>query len=475
MVLTIVEFWMEQGRLARRDFLRVAGLGAAALITGCGSTVPVLSKRLRGSRPNIIFIMADDLGYGDLGCYGQKYIRTSCIDRMAAEGIRFTQCYAGSCVCAPSRSVLMTGQHTGHTRIRENKCASGGVRDEVTGGGCRAFLLEEDVTVAEVLKEAGYATAITGKWGLGDPDTPGIPTRQGFDQWLGYLNQNHAVYYYTDYLWRNEQKLMLEENRDGKRSLYTHDLFTEFALDFIRRHKDKPFFLYVAYTIPHFNLEVPDTEPYTDKPWPEKAKIFAAMITRMDKDVGRILSLLEQLGIDENTIVFFTSDNGGAGGGGAMFNSNGPLRGGKGGFKEGGIRVPMVVRWPGKIPAGKVSDACWYFADVLPTLAELAAVAAPKNIDGISVLSALLGGKQPELNNRFMYWESPPPHLRQVVRWRNFKALRRKPDGLLKLYDLAKDPMETEDVGHRHPEAAAVIERYLETARTPSAYWPDRQ
>ncbi|MHC4573335.1 MAG: sulfatase-like hydrolase/transferase [Planctomycetota bacterium] len=455
----------------RRDFLKGIGAGAAAMtLPGCmgRSAHPVGKNR----RPNIIFIMADDLGYGDLGCYGQKLTKTPRVDQMAAEGMRFTQCYAGACVCAPSRSVLMTGQHTGHTRVRENKCVTGGVKDEITGGGCRLPLRPEDITVAEVLKQAGYATGITGKWGLGDPGTTGVPTRQGFDEWFGYLNQNHAVFYYTDYLWRNEEKVTLEANKNGKRRQYTHDLFTDFALDFVRRHRDEPFFLYVAYTIPHFNVEVPDTEPYTDKPWPEKAKIFAAMVTRMDRDVGRILDLLGELGIDGNTIVFFCSDNGAAGNGGPMFNSNGPLKGGKGGFHEGGIRTPMVVRWPGKVPAGKVSDAQWYYADVMPTLAELAGVKPPANIDGISVLPALLGRKQHNLSDRFMYWESPPPGLHQVVRWRDWKARRRKPDQLLELYNLAEDLREERNVADQYPDVVAVFEKYLKTARAESPNWP---
>jgi len=457
----------------RRDFMKAAGACASAIaLPGCA--VPPVSGG-RENRPNVIFIMADDLGYGDLGCYGQKLIQTPSIDRMAAEGMRFTQCYAGACVCAPSRSVLMTGQHTGHTRVRENKCRVGGVPDEVTGGGCRLALLPEDVTVAEVLKQAGYATGITGKWGLGDPGTTGVPTRQGFDEWFGYLNQNHAVFYYTDYLWRNEERVTLEGNKEGGQQQYTHDLFTDFALDFIRRQRDNPFFLYVAYTIPHFNIEVPSTEPYTDKPWPEKAKTFAAMITRMDRDVGRVLDLLGELGLDEDTVVFFCSDNGAAGAGGPMFNSSGSLKGGKGGFREGGIRTPMVVRWPGKVPAGKVSDAPWYYADVMPTLAELAGTKAPPNIDGISVVPALLTGKQRNLSERFMYWESPPPNLQQVVRWRNWKARRTKPHLPLELYNLADDPREEHNIAERHPEVVIVFEEYLKIARTDSPNWPSER
>jgi len=455
----------------RRDFLKALGLGAAAA-TICGCTGARRTANIK-NRPNIIFIMADDLGYGDLGCYGQKHIQTPNIDAMAGEGTRFTQCYAGACVCAPSRSVLMTGQHTGHTRVRDNKCIVGGVKDEITGGGCRLPLKPEDATVAEVLKQAGYVTGVTGKWGLGDPGTTGIPTKQGFDEWFGYLNQNHAVFYYTDYLWLNDQKVILKGNLDGKRTQYTQDLFTDFALDFIHRHRQDPFFLYVAYTVPHFNLEVPTTDPYTEKPWPEKAKIFAAMITRMDSHVGRILGLLKKFGIDDNTIVFFTSDNGGAGGGGPMFNSNNGLRGDKGGLDEGGIRVPMVVRWPGKVPAAKVNDTPWYFADVMPTLAALAGPSTPSGIDGVSIVPTLLGARQ-DLADRFMYWESPPPNLHQVVRRRNWKGRRRKPGATLELYNLARDPTEQANVADSHPDIVAVIENYLNTARTDSPNWPMR-
>jgi arylsulfatase A-like enzyme len=365
----------------------------------------------------------------------------------------------------------MTGQHTGHTRVRENKAKVGGVRDEITGGRGRLPLEPEDVTVAEVLKKAGYVTGITGKWGLGEAGTTGVPTRQGFDEWLGYLNQNHAVFYFTDYVWHNEEKMVLEGNKDGKRGQYTHDVFTDFALDFIRRHEDEPFFLYVPYTIPHFNIEVPSTEPYSDKPWPEKSKIFAAMITRMDRDVGRILDLLKELDIDDNTIVFFCSDNGAAGSGGAMFKSSGPLRGDKGGFNEGGIRTPMVVRWPGHVPAGRASEAAWYFADVLPTLAELAGVEAPANIDGVSVLPTLLGRKQ-NLDDRFMYWESPPPGLNQVARWRHWKAWRRYRSKVLELCNLAEDLREERNVAAEHPDVVARFETYLKTARTETPNWP---
>lgn len=452
-------------RISRRDFLKAMGFGAASLaMPGCTQTH--VHRGAKNKPPNIIYIMADDLGFGNLGCYGGERILTPSVDRMAGEGMRFTEVYAGHCVCAPSRSVLMTGQHTGHTRVRDNKCMVGGVKDEITGGGCRLPLLPEDVTVAEVLKQAGYATGITGKWGLGDPGTTGIPTRQGFDEWLGYLNQNHANEYYTDYLWRDEEKIVLEGNLNGKRSQYTHDMFAEFALDFIREHRNEPFFLYVPFTIPHFNHEVPSIGLYNDKPWKETEKIYAAMVTRMDKDIGRILDLLKELDIDEDTIVFFCSDNGGT-----LWGTMPPYRGSKGGLMEGGIRTPMIVRWPGKITAGAVSDARWYFADVMPTLAELAGAKAPDNIDGVSVVPTLFGKKQDELHERFMYWEAPR-ELQQVVRWRNWKAAIRKRGARIRLYNLAEDPGEHNDVAEKHPDIVAVFEEYLRTARTETPNWP---
>jgi len=306
--------------------------------------------------PNIIFILADDLGYGDLSCYGQRKFKTPNIDRLAAEGMRFTQYYAGSTVCAPSRSALMTGQHTGHTRIR---------------GNARHPLLPEDVTVAEVLKSARYKTALIGKWGLGEAGTTGVPNRQGFDYFFGYLNQRHAHNYYPTFLWRNEERIKLrnvvpDEDNEGagnstNRVDYTHDLMAEESLKFIEQNRRGPFFLYLAFTIPHANneagkmgMEVPDLGEFGNNDWPDQEKAKAAMIARMDRDVGRLMALLKKLGIDDKTLVFFTSDNGPHREGGAdpdFFDSNGPLRGIKRDMYEGGIRVPMIARWPKRIKA----------------------------------------------------------------------------------------------------------------------------
>jgi arylsulfatase A-like enzyme len=430
-------------------------------------------RRDRSSlRPNIVFIMADDLGYGDLGCYGQKLIQTPNIDRMAQEGTRFTHCYAGAPVCAPSRSALMTGQHTGHTRVRDNSGRVGGVPDEISGEGHRIPLLDNDITIAEVLKQAGYATGMTGKWGLGEAGTTGEPNRQGFDEWYGYLNQNHAVFYFTDYLWRNAKRETIFANANNARQAYTHDLFTEFALDFIRRHHHEPFFLYVPYTIPHADLEVPSLEPYTGRDWPEEAKIFAAMVTRMDRSVGKILELLEQLNIDDNTLVFFTSDNGSPIGGGPLFNSNGVFQGKKGTLQEGGLRTPMIVRWPNKVPRDRVSETPWYFPDILPTLAELSGAQLPQSIDGISILPSLLGQPQ-DLSQRIMYWERPPGRFQQAARQGKWKALRPGRNQPLRLYDVVADPTESSNVAAEHPDLITKFEAYFSTARTESPNWPD--
>jgi len=424
-------------------------------------------KQVKFRKPNIIFILADDLGYGDLGCYGQKVIKTPHIDRLAAEGTQFTDCYAGSTVCAPSRCCLMTGLHTGHAYVRGNQ---------------RVPLPPEEVTVAEILKEAGYKTGIIGKWGLGEPGTTGIPNRQGFDYWFGYLNQGRAHNYYPEYLWKNEEKYFLEGNQAGEKEQYSHDLFTREALDFVTRHKDRPFFLYLAYTIPHANnelgretgdgMEVPSYEPYADEKWPTPQKGHAAMITRLDHDVGKLMALLKKLGIDDDTIVFFSSDNGPHREGGAkpeFFDSNGPLRGIKRDLYEGGIRVPKIVRWPGKIKAGGVSDQVWTFWDFLPTAAEIAGTKAPSNIDGISMLPALIGKEQ--RSHEFLYWEFHERGFTQAVRMGDWKAVQFVKQQRFELYNLKTDLGEKQNVADKHPDLVEKIEAYLKTARTKSDYW----
>ncbi len=423
-------------------------------------------------KPNIIFIMADDLGYADLGCYGQKQILTPNIDQLAKEGTRYTQVYAGATVCAPSRSCLMTGTHSGHTRVRDN----------IPHG---VFLQPDDVTVAEVLKKVGYKTGGIGKWSLGNPGSWGIPIYQGFDEYFGQLNQDQAHFYYPDYLWDNEKVMLLFGNRGGERVEYTHDLFTERSLDFINRNKQTHFFLYLAYTIPHFSdydqqsplsQVVPNDEPYTDKDWPQVEKNYAAMVTRMDTDVGRIMKLLRDLGIDSNTIVFFTSDNGPC----AccahqveFFDSNGPLRGVKREMYEGGIRVPMIVRWPGKVPVGRVSDTIWAFWDFLPTVEELAGLPPSKNIDGISFLNELMGKTQTKQHD-YLYWDYG--HVRdtymQAVRLGKWKGIKQGVNAPVELYDLSADIGESNDVAAANPAIVAQIKAKMKEAYVASEDYP---
>lgn len=431
-------------------------------------------------RPNIVFIHADDLGYGDLSSYGQEHFRTPSLDRMAAEGIRFTDYYAGSTVCAPSRAALMTGQHTGHTRVRGN----GDVP-----------LAPEEVTIGEVLQRAGYRTAVIGKWGLGTVETTGRPGLQGFDHSFGYLHHRHAHRQYVDHLWRNGERVHFDE-----RTAYAGDLFTQDALAFIRANRRRPFFLYLSYTVPHAELRVPQdamapfaarfpetpfSSPRIDaNPWPGNYRqggyrsqptpkaAFAGMVTRMDRDVGRLLATLGELGLDERTLVLFTSDNGPHREGGAdpeFFDSNGPLRGIKRDLYEGGIRVPMIARWPGVTPAGRTSDHAWAHWDQLPTLAALAGARAPEGGDGLSMAGLLRGDTAP--THDFLYWEFHERGFQQAVRMGKWKAVRSKPGAPLELYDLETDIGETTDIAAGHRDVVARIEAYLETARTPSERW----
>ncbi|MGI9429266.1 MAG: arylsulfatase [Bythopirellula sp.] len=440
------------------------------LLTNLLLTLTIASVAVaENQRPNMVFIMADDLGYGDLGCYGSELIMTPHIDRLAAEGMRFTQCYAGSPVCAPSRSVLMTGLHTGHTTVRGN-FGQGGVVG-LAGNPGRVPLAEEDVTIAEVLQSAGYATGMTGKWGLGEPSTTGEPLKQGFDSWFGFLNQRRAHSHYPEFLWLQDRRFDLPGNTNGKEQQYAHDLFTDFALDFIRDHADRPFFLYLPYTLPHDRLEVPDLGPYGERPWSAQEKAYAAMGSRIDADVGRITTLIEELGIAENTIVFFCSDNGAANRYDGLFDSSAHLRGRKRDLYEGGLRVPMVVRWPQKIPADSTSDQSWYFADVLPTRVDLAGIRETTSTDGVSILPTLLGHSQ-DLSDRFLYWEFYELGFQQAARRGKWKCLRLQQNGPLELYNLDVDPAEANNVASHYADVARRFEAYLATAGTVSEQFP---
>jgi arylsulfatase A-like enzyme len=444
-------------------FLSALGAFLFSLAVASGAAI----GRLPPHPPNIIFILADDLGYGELGCYGQKKIKTPNLDRLAAEGIRFTQCYAGTTVCAPSRSCLMTGQHTGHTRIRGNDAYP---------------LRTEDVTIAEVLKKAGYQTGLIGKWGLGLQGTTGAASRKGFEEFFGFASQTQAHDYYPTNICRNESLLLIDANTNNQKRVYIHDQFTRAATNFIRINKDYPFFLYLAYTIPHAHnelrgdgMEVPSDEPYAKEDWPQPEKNKAAMITRMDRDIGRLLEMVKGHKIETNTIIFFASDNGPHDEGGAhaaFFNSSGPLRGIKRGMYEGGIRVPMIVRWAGTIQPGQVSDFPWAFWDFLPTAAEIAGAKdkVPPNIDGQSVLPTLLG--KPQKPHEFFYWEFHEKGSKQAVRTGDWKAVRLALNKPLELYDLKTDVGETNNVASAHPDVINQVEAYLKTARTESPRWP---
>jgi arylsulfatase A-like enzyme len=445
-------------------------------------------------QPNVVFILADDLGYGDIGPYGQTKIRTPVLDRMAREGTRFTQFYAGSPVCAPSRSALMTGQHTGHTYIRGNKEHPEGqepLPDSVT-------------TIADRLKAAGYATGIFGKWGLGGEGTEGTPMRHGFDEFFGYYDQRRAHFYYPEYLHHNGAKVPLpnrvrEEPRSPGagpavvRGLYSHDAIAAEALEFIERHRNESFFLYVPFTIPHAELQAPEgaylpylvngrsmfkETPFAEQHYGAQAMpraTYAAMITRMDRDIGRILDKLAALGLDGRTIVFFTSDNGPSVEGGsdpAFFRSAGPFRGVKRDVYEGGIRVPMIVRGPGRIPAGRTSEQVWAMWDVLPTVAELAEVKPMVPMDGISMVPALTGqGRQKQHDH--LYWEFHEQGGKEAARWGRWKGVRQPMlTGKLEVYDLETDPGESRNVAAANPDVAARLTRVMDEARTPSPLWP---
>jgi arylsulfatase A-like enzyme len=430
----------------------LVALAATLLLNGIASGEAM-------KKPNIVFIMADDLGYRNLGCYGSTSVRTPHIDKMASEGIKFTDCYSGDSVCAPARSALMTGYHLGRAPVRSN---SGGVP-----------LFPEDVTVASVLKKAGYATGGFGKWGLGNQGGQGAAEKHGFDTFFGYYNQVHAHKYYTSHLFRNSERVELEGpthavisngERVEKKGKYSHYAIHEETLKFIRESAKggKPFFCYAPWTPPHSNLDIPEDDPawalYKDKPWHGRAKTVAAMMSMVDRHVGEVLTLLKELNIDDNTIVFFTSDNGSSRNWEGVLDSSGELKGMKRSKYEGGIRVPMVVRWPGKIKAGSESHLPWYFPDVMPTLSELAGVSkhVPKDINGISVVPTLLGAGE-QKKHEYLYWSG-------AIRMGNWKGVGNP--GKLALYDLAKDVGETTDLAAQHPEVVAKLSAFMQEAWT---------
>ncbi|WP_031498442.1 arylsulfatase [Bryobacter aggregatus] len=442
--------------MTRREWLLAAGAGAAF--------------GQRRSRPNLVFILADDLGYGDLGCYGQQKILTPHLDALAKRGVQFDAAYAGSTVCAPSRCCLMTGLHTGHTRVRGN-----GKNETVLRAG--------DLVLPEVLQSNGYRTAMFGKWGLGQPGTPGYPTKKGWEEWLGYFTQLQAHNYYPEILEHNDGILELAGNTGSQRKDYAPDVIHGHALRWLdAQNAAKPFFLYYNSTLPHANnemgrdtgngMQIPNDAPYGAKPWPQVEKNFAAMVTKLDQYVGSLVAKLEEMKLLDNTLLVFASDNGPHKEGGhdpEFFASRGPLWGIKRDLYEGGIRVPAMAVWANQIPAGRRSTEPWAFWDVMPTFCEAARVPAPEGLDGKSMLLQWQG-KGGATHDPF-YWEFHEKGFAQAVRQGQWKAVRTM-QGDLELYDLSTDLGETKNVAAVHPAVLASLRELMKTMRTESADWP---
>jgi arylsulfatase A-like enzyme len=462
---------------------------AILLGLSCKDKESKIAEKEVTSTPNVIYILADDLGYGDLSSYGQKKFTTPNIDRLAKQGMLFTQHYSGSTVCAPSRSALMTGMHTGHTVVRGNK--------EIQPEGQHP-IPENTYTIAEALKKAGYTTGAFGKWGLGFPKSEGDPNNQGFDTFFGYNCQRLGHNYYPDHLWSNQDSIVLVENKGKEDGVYAPELIHAKTLQFLEDNRNKPFFLYVPSIIPHAELAAPEAymSKHRGKYPPEMAykgvddgptfnqgpyrsqkethAAFAAMVQLLDNQVGEIMDKVEELGIVDNTIIVFTSDNGPheeAGADPEYFDSNGPFKGVKRDLYEGGIRVPMIVSWPGKIESNTQTDHVSAFWDIFPTVSEIAGVDVPNNLDGISFLPTLLGDEK-QLNHEYLYWEFHEKGGRQAVRKGNWKAVKynvlKNPEAPLELYDLSKDPGEENNISNAHPNVVKEMETILKEARTPS-------
>lgn len=464
--------WLKTGSLSL-----FAGLTLAAG-TSC-QTAQTHTPAITGTaKPNILFILADDAGYGDFGCYGQHTIQTPNIDKLAAQGVRFLQFYAGAPVCAPSRNALMTGQHTGHTVIR---------------GNAKVDLRPEDTTVAEVLKQAGYATGMVGKWGLASEGTAGTPNKKGFDFFYGYMDQTHAHNYYPTFLVRNETRVPLPnvvpnegpygQGVASEKVAYSDDSILAESLKFIDDHKNGPFYLYYSSTLPHANdearpngSEIPSYGQYAQTDWPETEKGYAAMVTRLDDDVGKLLAKLKELGLENNTLVIFTSDNGAHAEGGhdaTFFNSSGPFHGIKRDIYDGGIHEPFIARWPGHIAPSTTSNQVAYFPDWLPTAAAVAGVKPPEKIDGLSLLPALLGDTKNQPQHDYLYWEFFENGTSQAVRMGEWKAIRAPIlTGPIQLYNLNADPGELHDVAADHPDIVAKALADMQAAHVRSAEFP---
>lgn len=458
---------MESGSHMKK-FLILIALAAGSLVSGA-------AEPSSAAKPNILFILSDDLAQGDLGCYGQKLIQTPNLDRMATEGTRYTQAYCGTTVCAPSRTSLMTGLHMGHSPVRANR---------EFGAEGQLPLPAETFTVAQLLKSAGYSTACVGKWGMGMFDTTGSPLKLGFDHFFGYNCQRHAHSYFPKYLYNDDQRFDLPGNDgntkvEGKGAIYAQDLIAAETLKWVRAQKDKPFFLYYAITLPHATTQINDQGIYKDKPWSEEEKNYAAMVTRLDSDVGRLLALLKELKLDEKTLVILAGDNGSsfppASPLGKRFNqaSNG-LRGFKRALYEGGLRNAGLARWPGVVPAGRVSDEPWAFWDFLPTAAELSGAKIPARFkpDGFSLVSFLKGGAAPQ--REYFYWELHEEASLQALRWGDWKAVRNGPSKPIEIYNLNTDAAESKNLAAEKPDLVAKAESLMKAARVDDPNFPLR-
>lgn len=435
-----------------------------------GSSVVALQAAGLPAKPNVIFILSDDLAQGDVGAYGQKLIQTPRLDRMAREGTRYTQAYCGTAVCAPSRTSLMTGLHSGHAPVRGNW--------EIAPGEGQLPLPTGTVTVAELLKGAGYATAAMGKWGMGMFNTTGSPLKKGFDHFFGYNCQRHAHSYFPTYLYRDDQRFDLPGNDGvGVGKTFAQNLIQADVLQWVRAQKDKPFFLFYAITLPHGRHEIDDVGIYADKPWTPQQKAYAAQVTRLDRDVGQLLDLLAELKIDDRTLVMLAGDNGSSfapeSDFGKLFEqANNGLRGFKRGLYEGALRQAAIARWPGVVPAGRVADGPWAFWDFLPTAAELAGAKYPAGFkpDGLSLVSYLRGGDAPARD--YFYWELHEQRPIQAVRFGHWKAVRNGHDRPLELYDLVTDAGEARDLAASKPDLVARAEAIMKAAHTPDPNWP---
>lgn len=449
------------------------------------------SKEVSSEKPNIVFILVDDLGYGDIGCFGQEKIQTPSIDLLAVEGIKFTESYSGNAVCAPCRSSLMQGLHPGHARVRGNGY-----------NNYREALKEGDYTVATMLQEAGYKTGLFGKWGLALHNQYGIPNKMGFDEFFGYLNQRHAHCQYPEFLYHNEERVYYPENgthhlienykgeqtydaygichplgiEDPSKAKYAFDVYCEKSLEFVRENKDNPFFLYLAYTPPHGAYVVPELGEYTNKDWSQSHKVYASMITRVDTEIGKLMQLLKELNIDENTLVLFASDNGNTNGNAKkgetptniFFNDDSPRAGMKGDIRDGAFHVPAIARWPKKIQAAQTSDHVWAMWDFMPTAAEIINRQAPDITDGISILPTILGETEKQKKHEFLYWEYKEEQAVRMSNWYGYKNKK----GKLEIYDLAKNPEQDKDLSAEYPEVASKIDGIMKKEHTPSDVWP---